>query len=152
MEKNTNYYRNLYNGLRNLVQHKIELVDILIIDGEPEWLDHLDQTELEVLLDAIEQNQDNVAAIYLKVKAHNRFSKHRGSSAWYRLGASIIIDEKLTQKLANAEDVDDSSCLLQNLIFEHPELIHFEGEDYSPEGCVDLVGIEGNYKFYDYEH
>ena len=152
METNTNYYRNLYNGLRNLVQHKIELVDILIIDGEPEWLDHLDQTELEVLLDAIQRNQDNVAAIYLKLKAHNNFSKHKGSSAWYRLGASIIIDDELNQKLANAEDVDDSSCLLQNLIFEHPELIHFDGEAYSPEGCVYLKGIEGEYKFADYEH
>lgn len=152
MEKNTNYYHNLYNGLRNLVQHKIELVDILTIDDEPEWLDHLSQEELEVLLDAIQRNQDNVASIYLKVKAHNNFSKHKGSSAWYRLGAYIIIDEELTQKLANSEDVDDSSCLLQNLLFEHPELIHFDGEDYSPEGCVDLVGIEGEYKFYDYEH
>lgn len=152
MKTNTNYYHNLYNGLRNLVQHKIELVDILTIDGEPEWLDHLSQEELEVLLDTIKRNQDNVAAIYLKVKAHNNFSKHKGSSAWYRLGASIIIDDELTQKLANAEDVDDSSCLLQNLIFEHPELIHFDGEDYSPEGCVDLVGIKGEYKFYDYEH
>lgn len=152
MQTHTNYYHNLYNGLRNLAQHKIELVDILTIDGELEWLDHLSQEEREVLLDAIQSNQDNVAAIYLRVKAHNNFFKHRGSSAWYRLGASIIINEELTQKLANNEDVDDSSCLLQNLLFEHPELIHFDGEDYSPEGCVDLVGIEGEYKFYDYEH
>ena len=152
MKTNTNYYHNLYNVLRNLVQHKIELVDILTIDGEPEWLDHLSQEELEVLLDAIQRNQDNVAAIYLKIKAHNNFSKHKGSSAWYRLGASVIINNELTQKLANAEDVDDSSCLLQKLLFEHPELIHFDGENYSPEGCVDLVGIEGEYKFYDYEH
>ena len=151
MEKNTNYYRNLYNGLKNLVQHKIELVDILTIDDEPEWLDHLSQEELEVLLDAIQRNQDNVASIYLKVKAHNNFSKHKGSSAWYRLGASIITDEELTQKLANAEELEDCVDLLQGLIFMHPELISFDGEYYSPEGCIDLKGIEGEYKFYNYQ-
>ena len=153
MHTTRTYYERLYRGLKKLAKNKIQLVDILTIDeSQPEFLELIHSEELEVLLDAIQRNQDNVAAIYLKVKAHNNFSKHKGSSALYRLGASIIIDEELTQKLANAEDVDDSSCLLQNLIFEHPELIHFDGEDYSPEGCVDLVGIEGEYKFYDYEH
>ena len=152
METNTNYYHNLYNGLRNLVQHKIELVDILTIDGEPEWLDHLSQEEMEVILDAIQRNQDNVAAIYLKVKSSQKLRNHKGSSAWYRLGASILIDDELTQKLANAEELEDCVDLLQGLIFMHPELISFDGEYYSPEGCVDLKGIEGEYKFYDYEH
>lgn len=96
METNTNYYNNLYNGLRNLVQHKIELIDILTINGEPKWLDHLNQKEHDDLLDAIQRNKDNVAAIYLKVKAHDNFYKHKGSSAWYRLGASITIDKELT--------------------------------------------------------
>ena len=153
MHTTRTYYEKLYKGLKKLAKNKIQLVDILTIDeSEPEFLKLIHFEEREVLLDAINRNQDNVAAIYLQVKSDNNYRKHKGSSAWYRIGASIIIDEELTQKLANSEDVDDSSCLLQNLLFEHPELIHFDGENYSPEGCVDLVGIKGEYKFYDYEH
>ena len=91
----------------------------------------------------------------MKVKSAQRLRNHKaseGSSAWYRIGASILINDELTQKLANAEEIEDSINLLKNLLFMHPELISFDGEAYSPEGCVNLKGIKGEYKFYDYEH
>lgn len=134
-------------------KYNIQLIDILTIDeSETEFLRMIHPEEREVLLDAIKRNQDNVAAIYLKVKSAQRLRNHKGSSAWYRIGASILIDDKLTQELANAEEHQDCVDLLQGLIFMHPELISFDGEYYSPEGCVYLKGIEGEYKFADYEH
>lgn len=153
MHTTITYYSHLYKALGELTKYKIRLVDILTIDeSEPEFLELIHPEEREVLLDAIERNQDNVAAIYLKVKSAQKLRNHKGSSAWYRIGASILIDDKLTQKLANAEEHQDCVDLLQGLIFMHPELISFDGEYYSPEGCVDLKEIEGKYKFYDYEH
>ena len=153
MHTTITYYSHLYKALGKLAKYKIRLVDILTIDeSEPEFLELIHPEEREVLLDAIERNQDNVAAIYLKVKSPQRLRNHKGSSAWYRIGASILIDDKLTQELANAEEHQDCVDLLQGLIFMHPELISFDGEYYSPEGCVDLKGIEGEYKFYNYEH
>ena len=86
------------------------------------------------------------------MKSAQRLRDHKGSSAWYRIGASILIDDKLTQKLANAEEHQDCIDLLQGLIFMHPELISFDGEYYSPEGCVNLKRIDGEYKFQDCEH
>ena len=153
MHTTITYYSHLYKALGKLTKYKIRLVDILTIDeSEPEFLELIHPEEREILLDAIERNQDNVAAIYLKLKSAQRLRDHKGSSAWYRIGASILIDDKLTQELANAEEHQDCVDLLQGLLFMHPELISFDGESYSPEGCVDLVGIEGKYKFYDYEH
>ena len=153
MHTTITYYIHLYKALGKLAKHNIQLIDILTIDeSEPEFLRMIHPEEREVLLDAINRNQDNVSAIYLKVKSAQRLRNHKGSSAWYRIGASVIIDDELTQKLAKAEELEDSIDLLQNLLFMHPELISFDGESYSPEGCVNLVGIEGEYKFYDYEH
>ena len=153
MHTTRTYYEKLYKGLKKLAKNKIQLVDILTInESEPEFLKLIHFEEREVLLDAINRNQDNVAAIYLQVKSDNNYRKHKGSSAWYRIGASVIIDDELTQKLATAEELEDSIELLQTHLFMHPELISFDGETYSPESCVDLVGIEGEYKFYDYEH
>lgn len=153
MHTTITYYSHLYKALGKLAKHNIQLIDILTIDeSEPEFLRMIHPEEREVLLDAINRNQDNVSAIYLKVKSAQRLRNHKGSSAWYRIGASVIIDDELTQKLAKAEELEDSIDLLQNLLFMHPELISFDGESYSPEGCVNLVGIEGEYKFYDYEH
>lgn len=153
MHTTRTYYERLYRGLKKLVKNKIQLVDILTIDeSQPEFLELIHSEEREVLLDAIDRNQDNVSAIYLQVKADNNYRKHKGSSAWYRIGASIIINDELTQKLANAEELEDAINLLQNLLYMHPELISFDGEAYSPEGCVYLKGIEGEYKYTDYEH
>jgi hypothetical protein len=153
MHTTITYYSHLYKALGKLAKHNIQLIDILKIDeSEPEFLRIIHPEEREILLNAINRNQDNVSAIYLKVKSAQRIRNHKGSSAWYRLGASILIDDKLTKKLANAEELDDCVDLLQGLIFMHPELISFDGEYYSPEGCVNLKGIEGEYKFYDYEH
>lgn len=153
MHTTRTYYERLYRGLKKLVKNKIQLVDILTIDeSQPEFLELIHSEEREVLLDAIDRNQDNVSAIYLQVKADNNYRKHKGSSAWYRIGASIIINDELTQKLANAEELEDAINLLQNLLYMHPELISFDGEAYSPEGCVYLKGIEGEYKYADYEH
>lgn len=153
MHTTITYYSHLYKALGKLAKHNIQLIDILTIDeSEPEFLRMIHPEECEVLLDAINRNQDNVSAIYLKVKSAQRLRNHKGSSAWYRIGASVIIDDELTQKLTKAEELEDSIGLLQNLLFMHPELISFDGESYSPEGCVNLVGIEGEYKFYDYEH
>ena len=153
MHTTRTYYEKLYKGLSKLAKNKIQLVDILTInESEPEFLELIHSEEREVLLDAINRNQDNVAAIYLQVKADNNYRKHKGSSAWYRIGASVIVDDELTQKLANAQEHDECVELLQTHLFMHPELISFDGESYSPEGCVDLKGIEGEYKFYDYEH
>lgn len=153
MHTTITYYSHLYKALGKLAKYKIRLVDILTIDeSEPEFLELIHPEEREVLLDAIEKNQDNVAAIYLKVKSAQRLRNHKGSSAWYRIGASIIINDELTQKLANAEEFEDAIDLLQNLLFMHPELISFDGEAYSPEGCVYLKGIDGEYKFQDCEH
>ena len=153
MHKTRTYYERLYKGLKKLVKAKIQLVDILTIEeSQTEFLELIHSEEREVLLDAIQRNQDNVAAIYLQVKADNNYRKHKGSSAWYRIGASVIVDDELTQKLATAEELEDSIELLQTHLFMHPELISFDGESYSPEGCVDLIGIEGEYKFYNYEH
>ena len=153
MHTTKTYYEKLYKGLRKLAKNKIQLVNILKIDeSQPEFLEIIHHEERDVLLDAINRNQDNVAAIYLQVKADNNYRKHKGSSAWYRIGASVMIDDELTQKLANAEELEDSIDLLQNLLYTHPELISFDGESYSPEGCVNLKGIEGEYKFYDYKH
>lgn len=153
MHTTRTYYERLYRGLKKLVKNKIQLVDILTIDeSQPEFLELIHSEEREVLLDAINRNQDNVSAIYLQVKADNNYRKHKGSSAWYRIGASIIINDELTQKLANAEELEDAINLLQNLLYMHPELISFDGEAYSPEGCVYLKGIEGEYKYTDYEH
>lgn len=153
MHTTITYYSHLYKALGKLAKHKIQLIDILKIDkSEPEFLRMIHPEEREILLDAINRNQDNVSAIYLKVKSAQRLRNHTGSSAWYRIGASILIDDKLTQKLANSKEHQDCVDLLQGLIFMHPELISFDGESYSPEGCVNLKGIEGEYKFYDYEH
>lgn len=153
MHTTRTYYERLYRGLKKLVKNKIQLVDILTInESQPEFLELIHSEEREVLLDAIDRNQDNVSAIYLQVKADNNYRKHKGSSAWYRIGASIIINDELTQKLANAEELEDAINLLQNLLYMHPELISFDGEAYSPEGCVYLKGIEGEYKYADYEH
>lgn len=153
MHTTITYYSYLYKALGKLAKNKIRLVDILTIDeSEPEFLELIHPEEPEVLLDAIKRNQDNIAAIYLKVKSAQRLRNHKGSSAWYRIGASILIDDKLTQELANAEEHQDCVDLLQGLIFMHPELISFDGEYYSPEGCVYLKGIEGEYKYADYEH
>lgn len=153
MHTTRTYYERLYRGLTKLAKYKIRLVDILIInESEPEFLELIHPEEREVLLNAIERNQDNVAAIYLKVKSAQRLKNHKGSSAWYRIGASVIIDDELTQKLATAEELEDSIELLQTHLLMHPELISFDGESYSPEGCVNLKGIEGEYKFYDYKH
>lgn len=153
MHTTITYYSHLYKALGKLTKYKIRLVDILTIDeSEPKFLELIHPEEREVLLDAIERNQDNVAAIYLKVKSSQRLRNHKGSSAWYRIGASVLIDDKLTQKLANSEELEDAIDLLQNLLYMHPELISFDGEAYSPEGCVYLKEIEGEYKFYDYEH
>ena len=153
MHTTITYYSNLYKALGKLTKHNIQLIDILTIDeSEPEFLRIIHPEEREVLLDAINRNQDNVSAIYLKVKSAQRLRNHKGSSAWYRIGASIIINDELTQKLANAEEFEDTIDLLQNLLYMHPELISFDGESYSPEGCVDLKGIDDEYKFYNYEH
>ena len=153
MHTTRTYYERLYRGLTKLAKNKIQLVDILTIDeSQTEFLELIHSEERKVLLDAIQRNQDNISAIYLQVKADNNYRKHKGSSAWYRIGASIIINDELTQKLATAEELEDSIELLQTHLFMHPELIYFDGESYSPEGCVDLKGIEGEYKFYDYEH
>ena len=153
MHTTRTYYEKLYRGLTKLAKNKIQLVDILTIDkSQHKFLSLIHPEERDVLLDAIQRNQDNVASIYLQVKADNNYRKHKGSSAWYRIGASVIIDDELTQKLANAEELEDSIDLLQNLLYMHPELISFDGEYYSPGGCVYLKGIEGEYKFADYEH
>lgn len=153
MHTTITYYSHLYKALGKLSKYNIQLINILTIDeSEPEFLRMIHPEEHEVLLDAIKRNQDNVAAIYLKVKSAQRLRNHKGSSAWYRIGASILINDKLTQELANAEEHQDCVDLLQGLIFMHPELISFDGEYYSPEGCVYLKGIEGEYKFADYEH
>lgn len=153
MHTTRTYYKQLRQGLTKLIQSKIQLVDILTIDeSQPDFLNLIHPEERNVLLDAIQRNQDNVASIYLQVKADNNYRNHKSSSAWYRIGASILIDDELTQKLANAEELEDSIDLLQNLLYMHPELISFDDEAYSPEGCVYLKGIEGEYKFADYEH
>ena len=153
MHTTITYYSNLYKALGKLAKHNIQLIDILTIDeSEPEFLKIIHPEEREVLLDAINRNQDNVSAIYLKVKSAQRLRNHKGSSAWYRIGASILVDDKLTQELANAEEHQDCFNLLQGLIFMHPELISFDGESYSPQGCVYLKGIDGEYKFQDCEH
>ena len=156
MHTTITYYSHLYKALGKLAKNDIQLINILSIqDNEPEFLNLIHSEERNVLLDAIKRNQDNLAAIYLKVKSAQRLRNHQaseGSSAWYRIGASIIIDDKLTKQLANAEELEDSIDLLENLLFMHPELISFDGESYSPEGCVNLKGIEGEYKFYNYEH
>lgn len=156
MNTTITYYSHLYKALGKLAKNDIQLVNILSIkDNEPDFLNLIHPEEHDVLLDAINRNQDNLTAIYLKVKSAQRLRNHKaseGSSAWYRIGASVIIDEELTQKLATAEELEDSIELLQTHLFMHPELISFDGESYSPEGCVDLKGIEGEYKFYDYEH
>lgn len=153
MHTTRTYYKQLRQGLTKLVKSKIQLIDILTIDEyQPDFLSLIHPEERDVLLDAIQRNQDNVASIYLKVKSAQRLRNHKGSSAWYRIGASILIDDKLTQKLANAEEHQDCVDLLQGLIFTHPELISFDGEAYSPEGCIYLKGIDGEYKYADYEH
>ena len=153
MHTTITYYSILYKGLGKLTKENVQLKDILSInDKEPEFLNLVHPEEREVLLDAVKRNQDNLASIYLKVKSAQKLRKHKGSSAWYRIGASIIINDELTQKLATAEELEDSIELLQTHLFMHPELIYFDGESYSPEGCVDLKGIEGEYKFYNYEH
>ena len=153
MHTTITYYSHLYKALGKLAKHNIQLIDILKIDeSEPEFLRMIHPEEREILLDAINRNQDNVSAIYLKVKSAQRIRNNKGSSAWYRLGASILIDDELTKKLANAEELEDCVDLLQGLIFMHPELISFDGEYYSPEGCVNLKGIDGEYKFQDCEH
>lgn len=153
MHTTITYYSHLYKALGKLAKNDIQLVNILSIkDNEPDFLNLIHTEERNVLLDAIERNQDNVAAIYLKVKSAQRLRNHKGSSAWYRIGASILIDDKLTQELANTEEHQDCVDLLQNLLFMHPELISFDGEAYSPEGCVYIKGIEGEYKFADYKH
>ena len=153
MHTTRTYYEKLYKGLSKLAKNKIQLVDILTInESEPEFLELIHSDEREVLLDAIQRNQDNLASIYLQVKSSYKLREHKASSAWYRIGASVLIDDELTQKLFNAEELQDSIDLLQNLLYMHPELISFDGEAYSPEGCVYLKGIEGEYKFADYEH
>ena len=156
MHTTITYYSHLYKALGKLAKNDIHLVNILSIkDNEPDFLNLIHPEERNVLLDAIKRNQDNLAAIYLKVKSAQRLRNHKaseGSSAWYRIGASILIDNELTQKLANAEELEDSIDLLQNLLYMHPELISFNGETYSPEGCIELKGIESQYKFYDHEH
>ena len=153
MHTTITYYSILYKGLGKLTKENVQLKDILSInDKEPEFLNLVHPEEREVLLDAVKRNQDNLASIYLKVKSAQKLRKHKGSSAWYRIGASILIDNELTQKLANVEEHQDCLDLLQGLIFMHPELISFDGEAYSPEGCVYLKGIDGEYKFQDYEH
>lgn len=156
MHTTITYYSHLYKALGKLTKNDIHLVNILSIkDNEPDFLNLIHSEERNVLLDAIKRNQNNLAAIYLKVKSAQRLRNHKaseGSSAWYRIGASILIDNELTQKLANAEELEDSIDLLQNLLYMHPELISFDGEAYSPEGCVYIKGIEGEYKFADYEH
>ena len=156
MHTTITYYSHLYKALGKLAKNDIQLVNILSIkDNEPDFLNLIHPEERDVLLDAIKRNQDNLAAIYLKVKSAQRLRNHQaseGSSAWYRIGASILINDKLTQELANAEEHQECVDLLQRLIFMHPELISFDGESYSPESCVNLKGIKGEYKFYDYEH
>lgn len=153
MHTTITYYSILYKGLGKLTKENVQLKDILSInDKEPEFLNLVHPEEREVLLDAVKRNQDNLASIYLKVKSAQKLRKHKGSSAWYRIGASILIDDELTQKLANVEEHQDCVDLLQGLIFMHPELISFNDEYYSPEGCVYLKGLDGEYKFQDYEH
>lgn len=153
MHTTITYYSILYKGLGKLTKENVQLKDILSInDKEPEFLNLVHPEEREVLLDAVKRNQDNLASIYLKVKSAQKLRKHKGSSAWYRIGASILIDNELTQKLANVEEHQDCLDLLRGLIFMHPELISFNGEYYSPEGCVYLKGLDGEYKFQDYEH
>lgn len=154
MHTTRTYYKHLYQALTKLAKNNVELVDILTIgDTKPEFLNIVHPEERQILLDAVKQNQDNVAAIYLQVKSsHKLRNEHKGSSAWYRIGASVLIDDELTKKLANAEELEDAIDLLQNLLYMHPELISFDGEAYSPEGCVYLKGIEGEYKYADYEH
>lgn len=156
MNTTITYYSHLYKALGKLAKNDIQLVNILSIkDNEPDFLNLIHPEEHDVLLDAINRNQDNLTAIYLKVKSAQRLRNHKaseGSSAWYRIGASVLIDEELTQKLATAEELEDSIDLLQNLLYTHPELISFDGEAYSPEGCLYLKGIEGEYKYTDYEH
>lgn len=153
MHTTITYYSILYKGLGKLTKENVQLKDILSInDKEPEFLNLVHPEEREVLLDAVKRNQDNLASIYLKVKSAQKLRKHKGSSAWYRIGASVMIDDELTQKLANSEELEDAIDLLQNLLYTHPELISFDGEAYSPEGCLYLKGIEGEYKYADYEH
>ena len=153
MHTTITYYSHLYKALGKLVKNNVQLIDILSInENEPEFLNLVHPEECKVLLDAVKRNQDNLASIYLKVKSAQRLRNHKSSSTWYRLGASILIDDELTQKLANAEEHQDCIDLLQGLIFMHPELISFDGEYYSPEGCVNLKKIDGEYKFQDCEH
>ena len=72
MHTTRTYYERLYRGLKKLAKNKIQLVDILTIDeSQPEFLELIHSEEREVLLDAIQRNQDNVSAIKLIIIIEN---------------------------------------------------------------------------------
>lgn len=148
----------LQNLLQKLIQTGVSLEDILVNGSSGVHIEYIDK---DCLIDkALTADPDNVAALYLQEKATFLYQNtkksnkwYRISTAWYRIGATIMLPQDIHDKLANSNSLSENSDILLNYMKTHPEnIVLFDGETYSPEGCVELVGLGEDYKFYNEEH
>lgn len=137
--------------LQKLIQTGVSLEDILVNGSSGVHIEYIDK---DYLIDkALTANSDNVAALYLQEKATFLYRNTKTSTAWYRIGATIMLPRDIHDKLANSNSLSENSDTLLTYIKTHPEsIVLFDGETYSPEWCIELVGLGEDYKFYNEEH
>lgn len=142
---------NLQTILQKLIQTGVSLEDILVNGSSGVHIEYIDKN---CLIDkALTVDPDNVAALYLQEKATFRYRNTQTSTAWYRIGATIMLTQEIHDKLASSNSLQQNSDTLTNYMRTHPEnIVLFDGETYSPEWCIELKGLGEDYKFYNDEH
>lgn len=137
--------------LQKLIQTGVSLEDILVNGSSGVHIEYIDT---DYLIDkALTAGPDNVAALYLQEKATFRYRNTQTSTAWYRIGATIMLTQEIHDKLVSSNSLQQNSDTLTNYMRTHPEnIVLFDGETYFPEWCIELKGLGEDYKFYNDEH
>ena len=101
---------NLQTILQKLIQTGVSLEDILVNGSSGVHIEYIDK---DCLIDkALTDDPDNVAALYLQEKATFRYRNTQTSTAWYRIGATIMLPQDIHDQLVSSNSLQQNSDTL----------------------------------------
>ena len=96
--------------LQKLIQTGVSLEDILVNDSSGVHIEYIDK---DYLIDkALTEDPDNVAALYLQEKSTFRYRNTQTSTAWYRIGATIMLPQDIHDQLVSSNSLQQNSDTL----------------------------------------
>ena len=101
---------NLQTILQKLIQTGVSLEDILVNGSSGIHIEYIDK---DCLIDkALTADPDNVAALYLQEKATFRYRNTTTSTAWYRIGATVMLTQEIHDQLVSSNSLQQNSDTL----------------------------------------